>query len=191
MTVNNVPGSSCYPKQTMSRRVGIEAGSWRNDISTFPGNKYLRSLFLFQQRLPNPRCDGRHVSLNICPITIRSPVHTPSRTGLFTSAVRQCDRFFMPRIAYGRLISMLACGLTISLRQALSQCRQTPSMAGKSTKRYLMTYGILFIAALIATVLTISAIGSRPSSDALTATRWPQIDIGKTDRIVTGSIPRH
>jgi hypothetical protein len=52
-----------------------------------------------------------------------------------------------------------------------------------------MTYGILFIAALIATVLTISAIGSRPSSDALTATRWPQIELGKTDRIVTGSIP--
>ncbi|MBO9124552.1 MULTISPECIES: hypothetical protein [unclassified Rhizobium] len=51
----------------------------------------------------------------------------------------------------------------------------------------LMTYSGLLLSAVVAGLITILAIGSRPASE--TASNWPQMELTKTDRIVTGSVP--
>ncbi len=50
-----------------------------------------------------------------------------------------------------------------------------------------MTYTGLLLSAVVAGLITILAIGSRPATEA--ASNWPQMDLSKTDRIVTGSLP--
>jgi hypothetical protein len=50
-----------------------------------------------------------------------------------------------------------------------------------------MTYSGLLLSAVVAGLITILAIGSRPATEA--ASNWPQMDLSKTDRIVTGSVP--
>lgn len=49
-----------------------------------------------------------------------------------------------------------------------------------------MTYSGLLFSAVVAGLVTILAIGSRPASE--TASNWPQMNLEKTDRIVTGSV---
>jgi len=50
-----------------------------------------------------------------------------------------------------------------------------------------MTYSGLLLTAIVAGLITILAVGSRPATEA--AANWPQMDVMKTDRIVTGSVP--
>ncbi|KWV50696.1 hypothetical protein AS026_07965 [Rhizobium altiplani] len=50
-----------------------------------------------------------------------------------------------------------------------------------------MTYSGLIVTAIVAGLITILAVGSRPATEA--ASNWPQMDVMKTDRIVTGSVP--
>ncbi|CDM57835.1 hypothetical protein LPU83_2178 [Rhizobium favelukesii] len=50
-----------------------------------------------------------------------------------------------------------------------------------------MTYSGFLLTAIVAGLITILAVGSRPATEA--ASNWPQMDVMKTDRIVTGSVP--
>ncbi|WP_454849385.1 hypothetical protein [Rhizobium binxianense] len=50
-------------------------------------------------------------------------------------------------------------------------------------------YKVIVAAAIIAGI-GIAILASRPPVKTLTTASWPQIEVQKTDRIITGSIPR-
>jgi hypothetical protein len=53
-----------------------------------------------------------------------------------------------------------------------------------------VTYAFIFASVVAAAIITVAAVGSRPSKDADGSGIWLQAHIEKSDRIVTGSIPK-
>lgn len=50
-------------------------------------------------------------------------------------------------------------------------------------------YKVIVAGAILAGIGT-AILATRPSTETLTTASWPQIELQKTDRIITGSIPR-
>jgi hypothetical protein len=83
----------------------------------------------------------------------------------------------------------LSDALTKSVRHSFRLTHQfAPQWLGNHIlEARIMTYSGLLLSAIVAGLITILAIGSRPATEA--ASNWPQMDLSKTDRIVTGSVP--